>query len=213
MVRTPEVLLLDEPLSALDEVFREQMRIEFLKIQKALRVTTVYVTHDQREAMVLADKIVVMNEGKIVESGNPQQLYETPRNLFTGYFIGSPGMNFFDCRNAGDGTIKLNDAEMISFSETHHQKARGLARDDFVFGIRPEYLFFKDKLEGESNYFKIKLVNVERIHEINYGNFYLGDKLFKCLVRNGGELGGNEGYAVFDDQKVLFYNPESGMVL
>jgi ABC-type sugar transport system ATPase subunit len=213
IVRTPEVLLLDEPLSALDEIFREQMRIEFLKIQKALRVTTVYVTHDQREAMVLADKIVVMNAGKIVESGNPQQLYETPQNLFTGYFIGSPGMNFFDCRNNGDGTIKLNDPEVISFSETYQQKALGLGRDDFVFGIRPEYLFFKETLEGDSNYFKIKLVNVERIHEINYGNFYLGDKLFKCLVSNGEAFGGREGFAVFDDQKILFYNPDSGMVL
>ena len=213
IVRTPEVLLLDEPLSALDEVFREQMRIEFLKIQKALQVTTVYVTHDQREAMILADKIVVMNDGKIVEIGNPQQLYEAPRNLFTGYFIGSPGMNFFDCRNAGDGTLKLGNGESISFSEAHRQKALGFPEADFVFGIRPEYLFFKDKLDGESNYFKIKLVNVERIHEINYGNFYMGDKLYKCLISNGEEFGGREGFAVFNDQKILFYDPESGKML
>lgn len=210
IVRTPEVLLLDEPLSALDEVFREQMRIEFLKIQKALQVTTVYVTHDQREAMILADKIVVMNDGKIVETGNPLTLYEEPQNLFTGYFIGSPGMNFFDCKNKGDGTLALAVGEDISFTETYRQKALGLSRPDFVFGIRPEYLFFKEKLDGESNYFKIKLLNVERIHEINYGNFYLGDNLYKCLVIDGEELGGREGFAVFDDQKILFYNPENG---
>jgi ABC-type sugar transport system ATPase subunit len=210
IVRTPEVLLLDEPLSALDEVFREQMRIEFLKIQKALQVTTVYVTHDQREAMILADKIVVMNDGKIVETGNPLTLYEEPQNLFTGYFIGSPGMNFFDCKNKGDGTVMLADGAEISFSETHRQKALGLSRSDFIFGIRPEYLFFKEKLDGEPNYFKIKLVNVERIHEINYGNFYLGDNLYKCFVSDGEELGGHEGFAVFDDQKILFYNPDNG---
>ncbi len=213
IVRTPEVLLLDEPLSALDEVFREQMRIEFLKIQKALQVTTVYVTHDQREAMILADKIVVMNDGKIVETGNPLKLYEEPQNLFTGYFIGSPGMNFFDCTNKGSGTVVLADGGSISFSETYRQKALGLSKADFVFGIRPEYLFFKEKLAGESNYFKIKLVNVERIHEINYGNFYLGDNLYKCLVRDGEERSGREGYAVFEDQKILFYNPESGKIM
>lgn len=213
IVRTPEVLLLDEPLSALDEVFREQMRIEFLKIQKALQVTTVYVTHDQREAMILADKIVVMNDGKIVETGAPQKLYEEPQNLFTGYFIGSPGMNFFDCRIKEGRDLGLGNGEDISFSETYRQKALGLSKADFVFGIRPEYLFFKEKLNGESNYFKIKLVNVERIHEINYGNFYLGDNLYKCLVSNGEEIGGREGFAVFEDPKILFYDPASGKIL
>jgi len=199
IVRTPEVLLLDEPLSALDEVFREQMRIEFLKIQKALQVTTVYVTHDQREAMILADKIVVMNDGKIVETGAPQKLYEEPQNLFTGYFIGSPGMNFFDCTKKGDGTVALGDGEDISFSEAYRQKALSLSKADFVFGIRPEYLFFKEKLDGESNYFKIKLVNVERIHEINYGNFYLGENLYKCFVENSKTLASAEFFAVFDE--------------
>jgi len=213
IVRTPEVLLLDEPLSALDEVFREQMRIEFLKIQKALQVTTVYVTHDQREAMMLADKIVVMNDGKIVETGNPQKLYEMPQNLFTGYFIGSPGMNFFNCRRKGSGALALDDGETVSFSETYRQKALGLATAEFVIGIRPEYLFFKQKIEGESNYFKIKLVNVERIHEINYGNFYLGDRLYKCLVSGGAEFGGREGFAVFNDQKILFYDLAGGKIL
>jgi multiple sugar transport system ATP-binding protein len=213
IVRTPEVLLLDEPLSALDEVFREQMRIEFLKIQKALQVTTVYVTHDQREAMMLADKIVVMNDGKIVETGNPQNLYEEPQNIFTGYFIGSPGMNFFNCRIKGGRDVVLGNDEDISFSETYRQKALSLSRGDFVFGIRPEYLFFKEKLNGESNYFKIKLVNVERIHEINYGNFYLGGDLYKCFVSNGEELGGRAGFAVFNDPKILFYDTASGKIL
>lgn len=213
IVRTPKVLLLDEPLSALDEMFREQMRLEFLKIQKALRVTTVYVTHDQREAMILADKIVVMNEGKIIESGDPQKLYEEPQNLFTGYFIGSPGMNFFDCRNEKDGAVSLEDHQNIFFSEAYRNKAARLPAQEFIFGIRPEYLFFRDKLDVESNYFRVKLVNFERIQEVNYGNFYLGEKLYKCLVTDGEELGGQEGFAVFDDEKIRFYNRDSGEIL
>jgi hypothetical protein len=122
-------------------------------------------------------------------------------------------MNFFDCTNQGSGTVVLADGERISFSQAYRQKALGLSKADFVFGIRPEYLFFKEKLEGESNYFKIKLLNVERIHEINYGNFYLGDNLYKCLVRDGEELSGRQGYAVFEDQKILFYHPESGKMM
>jgi hypothetical protein len=113
----------------------------------------------------------------------------------------------------GDGTVALGDGEDISFSETYRQKALSLSKADFVFGIRPEYLFFKEKLNGESNYFKIKLVNVERIHEINYGNFYLGDNLYKCLVSNGEETGGREGFAVFEDPKILFYDRASGKIL
>ncbi len=213
IVRTPEVLLLDEPLSALDEVFREQMRIEFLKIQKTLQVTTVYVTHDQREAMILADKIVVMNEGKIVETGEPQKLYEEPQNLFTGYFIGSPGMNFFNCTHKGPGSVEFGNGEEFCLSEKNRKKAMGSSQAKFVFGIRPEYLSFKEKLNGESNYFKIRLLNVERIQEMRYGNFYLGNNLYKCLVRDGEELGGREGFAVFDDEKTNFYNPESGKIL
>ena len=213
IVRTPRVLLLDEPLSALDEMFREQMRIEFLRIQKALKVTTVYVTHDQREAMVLADKIVVMKDGKIIEAGEPKQLFEEPRNLFTGYFIGSPGMNFFDCTDKKDGTISLEGRENIAFSDGYRKKATSLPYDKFIFGIRPEYLFFKEKLTGEPNHFKVKLINVERIHEINYGNFYVGDKLYKCLIPEGEASDGHEGFAVFDDEKIGFYNPQSGEII
>ena len=213
IVRTPEVLLLDEPLSALDEKFREQMRIEFLRIQKALNVTTVYVTHDQREAMTLADRIVVMKDGKIIESGAPEKLYEEPENLFTGYFIGSPGMNFITCSPREDGSVKTETSEEIHFSKSFQSKARELKLDTFIFGIRPEYFYFKKNIEAGKNYLKVKLLNVERIQEINYGNFYLGNNLYKCIMEDGEDTGGNEGYAIFDDEKIRFYHPESGEML
>lgn len=211
IVRTPEVLLLDEPLSALDEKFREQMRIEFLRIQKALNVTTVYVTHDQREAMTLADRIVVMKDGTIIESGEPERLYEEPRNLFTGYFIGSPGMNFIECNlESGEKTITEGGHE-LHFSTALRKKIKALAQKKFVFGIRPEYFFFRAKPGGEENYVRMKLVNVEKIQEISFGNFYLGSKLYKCLMRDGN--GGNEGYAVCAEEKIRFYDPESGEII
>ncbi len=211
IVRNPEVLLLDEPLSALDEKFREQMRIEFLRIQKALNVTTVYVTHDQREAMTLADRIIVMKDGKIVESGEPEKLYEEPQNLFTGYFIGSPGMNFIECVKEGDNFV-INGGGILSLSDRFSEKAHGLNLESFILGIRPEYLFFKKEAGGGQNHFNIKLVTVERIQEIDFGNFYLGDKLYKCMVEDS-FVEGMEGNVVFNDEKIRFYRQDSGEIL
>jgi ABC-type sugar transport system ATPase subunit len=213
IVRNPQVLLLDEPLSALDEKFREQMRLEFLKIQKSLNVTTVYVTHDQREAMTLADRIVVMKDGKIVEAGAPEKLYEMPQNLFTGYFIGSPGMNFIDCTFGPGGDVLAAEDLPLRFSASLHKKLTGIKTGKFIFGIRPEYLFFRKKAAKAGNGFAVKLVNIETIQQIRYGNFYIGEKLYKCFIEDGDALGGVEGYVTADDEKIRFYDPESGKIL
>jgi ABC-type sugar transport system ATPase subunit len=219
IVRSPQVLLLDEPLSALDEKFREQMRVEFLKIQKALSVTTVYVTHDQREAMTLADRIVVMKDGKIIEAGEPEKLYETPQNLFTGYFIGSPGMNFIDCTCGAAGAASAAGGLPLRLSSALQKKLRDFRVEKFIFGIRPEYLFFRKKAEKTGNGLAVRLVNVETIQQMRYGNFYIGEKLYKCVVEDGlaagkgKDLSGAEGYATVDDEKVRFYDPDSGKIL
>src|SRR5579884_4321430 len=95
IVRDPQVFLLDEPLSGLDAKLRVQTRTELLRIHKRLHRTTIFVTHDQIEAMTLGERIVVMNHGVIQQVGHPQELYQTPANLFVGTFIGSPPMNIF----------------------------------------------------------------------------------------------------------------------
>lgn len=210
IVRTPEVLLLDEPLSALDEKFREQMRLEFLRIQKALNVTTVYVTHDQREAMTLADRIVVMKDGKVVESGSPEALYETPEHLFTGSFIGSPGMNMLDCTRE-DGTVSA-DGHPVTLSPGLQERLASAGAGRFILGIRPEYLLFSPVQPEKKSGFAVRLVNLERIHEITYGNFFLRERIFKCMAEEGrsGAGEGVEGYAVFEDEKARFFDPQSG---
>lgn len=213
IVRNPQVLLLDEPLSALDEKYREQMRVEFLKIQKSLSVTTVYVTHDQREAMTLADRIVVMKDGKIVEAGAPEELYEKPQNLFTGYFIGSPGMNFIDCRRDSGGGVLAGEKLSLQFESSLQNKIEGFASDKFIFGIRPEYLFFRKKADNVENLFQVKVVNVETIQQMRYGNFYIGENLYKCRIDDGEDISGIEGYVSANKEKILFYNPESGEIL
>ncbi len=94
IVRSPKAFLMDEPLSNLDAKLRVQMRTQVSRLQKQLGTTTVYVTHDQTEAMTLGDRVVVMRAGRVQQVGHPQDLYDHPANLFTAGFIGSPSMNF-----------------------------------------------------------------------------------------------------------------------
>lgn len=180
IVREPRVLLLDEPLSALDEKFREEMRSELGALQKKIKVTTVYVTHDQREAMCLADRIVVMKDGEIIQTGSPRELYEHPRNLFVGYFIGSPGMNFIDCLFDRNKLFLGQDKTELLISEGLAIGLREYQERELILGIRPENLSFllsgKEKGVGR---IKVKVISVEKIGHFKIFNFYLGGRLFK----------------------------------
>src|SRR5690554_2921237 len=117
IVRNPKVFLFDEPLSNLDAKLRVQMRTEIKRVHQKVRTTTVYVTHDQVEAMTLADRVVVMNRGKIEQIGAPNDLYHAPATRFVAGFIGSPAMNFIPCRleAVGDG-LQVRLSEAISFA-------------------------------------------------------------------------------------------------
>ena len=135
IVRNPQVFLFDEPLSNLDAKLRVQMRSEIKDLHQRLKVTTVYVTHDQIEAMTMADKIVVMNHGRIEQAGAPLDLYDRPANLFVAGFIGSPAMNML----AG----RIKDGSCIDGGGTHWPLPPAYAGRDgaeVVYGIRPEHL-------------------------------------------------------------------------
>src|SRR5450631_1989124 len=117
IVREPDVFLFDEPLSNLDAALRVSTRVEIAKLHRLLGATMVYVTHDQIEAMTLADRIVVMNHGRVAQTGKPLDLYYDPANLFVAGFIGSPGMNFFDANvEAKNGSsVRLSGPNLPSF--------------------------------------------------------------------------------------------------
>jgi multiple sugar transport system ATP-binding protein len=145
IVRNPKVFLFDEPLSNLDAKLRVQMRTEIKRVHQKVRTTTVYVTHDQVEAMTLADRVVVMNRGKIEQVGAPNDLYPAPTTRFVAGFIGSPAMNFIPCRveKAGDGLqVRLSDtiALPIPADRTARYAATAGRRDGILFGLRPEHL-------------------------------------------------------------------------
>ena len=137
IVRDPQVFLFDEPLSNLDAKLRVQMRTEIKELHQRLKTTTVYVTHDQIEAMTMADKIVVMHDGLVEQIGAPLELYDKPHNLFVAGFIGSPAMNFLN------GTIRANGAlEFEGPGGARLPLAAAAAGSDgrtAIYGVRPEH--------------------------------------------------------------------------
>ncbi len=143
IVRQPKAFLFDEPLSNLDARLREQMRAEIKKLHADLKATSIYVTHDQIEAMTLADRIVAMHGGVVQQVGTPLELYDTPANLFVAGFIGSPGMNFLEGRyvatDEGAG-IRLSDGTVVPVA-----RRTGIGPDAAVtLGIRPEHVVISD---------------------------------------------------------------------
>ncbi|MEO5758854.1 MAG: sn-glycerol-3-phosphate ABC transporter ATP-binding protein UgpC [Mesorhizobium sp.] len=137
IVRNPQVFLFDEPLSNLDAKLRVQMRTEIKELHQRLKTTTIYVTHDQIEAMTMADKIVVMRDGRIEQVGAPLELFDKPANLFVAGFIGSPSMNLLR------GVVRKGDKPCVEIAGTLFPIAATSAAEDgrnVVYGVRPEHL-------------------------------------------------------------------------
>ena len=162
ITRDPRIFLLDEPLSNLDAALRGGMRVEIARLRQNLDATMIYVTHDQVEAMTLADRIVVMNRGRIEQIGAPMDLYHRPANRFVAGFIGSPSMNFFAAeltgRSGGDVLLRLGDGTRIVASG-------GLATpvgERVTLGIRPEHIEFGEAL-AEDNRVSGTVQVVERL--------------------------------------------------
>ena len=145
MVRDPKVFLMDEPLSNLDAKLRNQMRAEIIKLRQRINTTFMYVTHDQTEAMTLADRIVIMKDGFVNQIGTPQELFNKPVNLFVAGFIGMPVMNFFDgCKLLCENGKYFAEVRGVKFElSDFQQKAlqqKGAKPCDIVVGIRPQHI-------------------------------------------------------------------------
>lgn len=143
MAREPDILLFDEPLSNLDASLRVQMRNEIARLHARLRSTMIYVTHDQVEAMTLADKIVVLNGGHIEQVGSPRELYERPASRFVAGFLGSPKMNFLPARLHVPGETSLVDAAVLGMTTLPFDSSNLAADASLSLGVRPEHLSLK----------------------------------------------------------------------
>ncbi|MCC6468165.1 MAG: sn-glycerol-3-phosphate import ATP-binding protein UgpC [Alphaproteobacteria bacterium] len=161
IVREPKAFLFDEPLSNLDAKLRVQMRVEIKKLQRQLGVTSLYVTHDQVEAMTLADRLIVMNAGVAEQIGTPMELYARPATTFVGGFIGSPAMNFFPAR-AANGRVELGGGIVLAMSNA-------TAAGEVTVGIRPEHLTLGGA-DGVSLPIKVELIEHLGAEALVYGH-------------------------------------------
>jgi multiple sugar transport system ATP-binding protein len=183
IVRHPAVFLLDEPLSNLDARLRTQMRSEIARIQKRLGTTTVYVTHDQTEALTLGDRVAIMREGAIQQIGTPRDLYRQPRNLFVAGFIGSPAMNFLPATLDGD-RLRLPMVELKPPADA--RLARSGKPMSLIAGIRPEHFTFAragDMPQTSSANFRAHIEAVEWSGAELYAHFNVG-RLSADMVRS-----------------------------
>jgi multiple sugar transport system ATP-binding protein len=195
IVREPKVFLFDEPLSNLDAALRVQMRLELIKLHKQLNATMIYVTHDQTEAMTMADRIVVLNSGKVEQIGSPLELYRTPKNRFVAGFIGSPKMNFLDVKvqraDAAGVTVGLPGGVAITLPFLANGVKTG---DALTLGIRPEHLSetpasdLQGKLSG-------KVMVVEHLGGETLLHVNLEDGVL-IQIKGSGESATSEGQSV-----------------
>jgi ABC-type sugar transport system ATPase subunit len=181
MVREPSVFLFDEPLSNLDAALRAQMRIEIGSLQRRLKTTTVYVTHDQVEAMTLGDRIVVLADGRIQQVGRPIELYESPVNRFVAGFIGTPSMNFLNgvLHQEGGRTYFATDGARVMLRPSASGEASGLP---VTMGIRPEDLAMETNSDQDA--LRGKVVLVERLGGTSHIHFEVGQHRLLASVAN-----------------------------
>ena len=217
LVRKPKVWLLDEPLSNLDAKLRVRMRGEIKSLQRKLGITTIYVTHDQAEAMSMADRIAIMHNGKVLQVGAPEELYERPSDTFVATFIGTPAMNLIECsimESEGGRLIANCLGAKVSMEKEIARALLASRRTEFYMGIRPENLKISrmEPLGGPT--IKGKVIIVEP----------LGSERIVTLDVNGHEVRvkaprefkaetGDVVYLEVDTQKALYYDKATGKLI
>ncbi len=183
IVREPRLFLLDEPLSNIDAKLRVYMRAELIRLQKDLGITTIYVTHDQVEAMTMGDRVAIMNWGKVMQIGSPIEVFRKPANLFVAGFIGTPPMNFFECslKTNGKNILECGHFNLSidkSIADVIKQNSSG---DELVLGIRPNELRVTNEKISEDS-FQSEIFAVENLGTESIVNFKLGDNIYKAVV-------------------------------
>jgi multiple sugar transport system ATP-binding protein len=206
IVREPKAFFMDEPLGALDAEFREHMAQELRALHDRMGATTVYVTHDQLEAMQMGDKIVVMNHGVVEQFGVPQDIYDWPATLFVADFIGSPSMNFLKFQGvveSGSDSVQLGESNVSI--PTLRQGASG----ELVLGVRPEHIHLDDNADYRGTVLATEYLGTTQIVTIstNHGNV-------KARVASSKNVGvGDHTGLSFDKRTLTIFEPDKGKAL
>ncbi|WP_424000246.1 ABC transporter ATP-binding protein [Haloarcula salina] len=212
IVREPRVFLFDEPLSNLDAKLRVQMRTELNKLHNKIGKTSIYVTHDQAEAMTLSDRVVVMNDGEVQQIAPPQQVYDQPANEFVGGFMGSPSMNFFDATVNVDAEEIRTDAFTIPLPEWMQERLDQTGEFDARFGVRPEDISVRNSADGHGD--SHTTVDVTVVEEMG-SNFFLtvtnNGVEYKAIVEPNTDIERGDKLSLdFDLQKCHLFDNHTG---
>ncbi|MBJ8325294.1 ABC transporter ATP-binding protein [Streptococcus pacificus] len=213
IVRSPKVFLMDEPLSNLDAKLRSNMRSEIIRIHKQLGATTIYVTHDQTEAMTMADRIVVMSKGVVQQIGAPKEIYENPKNLFVAGFIGSPTMNFIKGYIKENYFIVNNDIKLkIPAGIVNALKEKDYLNKTIILGIRPEnisndpmILSTYPEASFEANIKIAELLGAEYILHT-----FMGEEEMKAIVHSRQDVKSDQTMTLaFDMNRAHFFDVDT----
>ena len=210
IVRDPEVFLMDEPLSNLDAKLRTLMRTEIQRLQQELGVTTIYVTHDQTEAMTMGDRIAIMHEGQLQQVGTPLETYQQPENQFVAGFIGNPSMNFFDCEMVRtDSGVQFKNEDFTYIATDLLPSELPETDQQVVLGIRPEDVAFEP--QQSRNRLTVDIDVVEPLGKEQLFYLTLGNKTFTGSTNENWAFSEGESMEVlFPEDMIHVFDKQSG---
>jgi multiple sugar transport system ATP-binding protein len=205
IVRSPKVFLMDEPLSNIDAQLRTHMRTELKRLHRELQVTTIFVTHDQVEAMTMADRILVMNDGAVLQAGSPDEVYNSPSDMFVGGFVGNPAMNFIPCRAVEVHDLPHLEIEKVNYpiSPQLFRTIKDYADKEITLGVRPEDVSMsrvESKLVGE-------IYVVEPLGQYTIVDIALGNLTLKAITGPAFDEGRTGKVPIsFDENRMHFFD-------
>ncbi|TIT79447.1 MAG: ABC transporter ATP-binding protein [Mesorhizobium sp.] len=216
LVRRPKAMLMDEPIGALDAKLREEMRAEIKRLHVKQGSTTIYVTHDQIEAMSLADRIVIMHEGFIQQVGTPDDVYSHPANLFVAQFVGSPVMNIAEAgvsEEASAARVTIGEAQTgFEFPRELLSKLNGHSNGGLTLGIRPEGVLVRH--DASPGYIPVEAQIIEPLGSFDIVDLKVGSKMLRARTKAGYVSGpGEKVHARIDPEQAHFFDTASGKSL
>jgi multiple sugar transport system ATP-binding protein len=215
MVRRPKAILMDEPIGSLDAKLRENMRTELKRLHIEINATTLYVTHDQVEAMSMADKVAIMEDGVLQQVGTPADVYDYPANLFVAQFVGSPIMNILDCRIGADENCTQcflgEDTPALPLAKSLYQKieSKGVPLEQLALGVRPEAV--RLARQAEDDYIKAEIHVIEPLGPFDILDLKVDDQIIRAKASSRFvEKPGENVWFQLDEQRTHFFDKNTG---
>lgn len=207
LVQNPKVLLLDEPLSNLDARLRLKIREEIRMLVKEIGITTIFVTHDQEEALSISDKIVLMDKGVVQQFDKPYNLYLDPVNLFVAKFMGNPVINLYHMKKFGDKLVSPGFEIKLENLDSNRFKEELIEGKEYVIGIRPEYFH----INSENPLFKVNVKSIELIGKDCIVNFFVNDKFSKTITDVADRVEADDEISIgLEEEKIYIFEETEG---